>query len=89
MGSGTFGIVFAAKVDNRSVAIKRFNAETIGQAKIDAAEVAVSRIGCCRLNASQSSTDIKTPPPARGRLLNGRLGSGWGPGVEFDMVFLE
>ena len=57
MGSGTFGTVFAAKVGNRSVAIKRFKAETIGQARIDAAEVAVSGMGCCRLNASRSSAD--------------------------------
>ena len=54
LGSGTFGTVFAAKLGNLAVAIKRFNAETVQQAKIDAAEVVVSRRGGCRLNASQS-----------------------------------
>lgn len=49
LGSGTFGTVFAAKIGNESVAIKRFNAETVGHCKIDAAEVAVSRMNCCRL----------------------------------------
>jgi hypothetical protein len=42
----------------------------------------------CPVRAA-SGTDRKTAPQARGRLINGRLGSGWGPGVELDSVFLE
>ena len=53
LGSGTFGTVFAAKIGNESVAIKRFNADSLGQCKIDAAEVAVSGMGCCRLSQTE------------------------------------
>ncbi len=38
--------------------------------------------------AKNLGTDIRPHPRAHGRLLNGRLGSGWNPGVECDMVFL-
>jgi hypothetical protein len=46
LGSGTFGTVFAAKVGGVQVAIKKYKAENVGQAKLDAAEVAVPGTGC-------------------------------------------
>ena len=46
LGSGTFGTVFAANVGRVQVAIKKYKAENVGHAKLDAAEVAVPGTGC-------------------------------------------
>ena len=73
LGSGSFGTVFAAKVGNLQVAIKRYKAETIGQAKLDAAEVAAPRTGCARYRFKNRTSG---PRSVNKRAAGVRLGTG-------------
>ena len=73
LGSGSFGTVFAAKVGRVQVAIKKYKAENVGQAKLDAAEVAVPGTGCYRYRYKNRTS---RPRSVNKRAAGVRLGTG-------------